>query len=72
MNKTSGDRIIMNFVEGKVRTIRVWGGVEGQYYPENMIKGREREYEIPGFFLRADRPRIRSGDMREFGPVANR
>ena len=59
LNKTSGDRIIMFFADGKVRSIKIVGGVEGQYFPENMVKGREKEYEIPGFNWREDRPALR-------------
>lgn len=56
LNRTSGDRIVMKFDDGKLRTIKIIGGVEGQYYPENMVKGREREYRVPGFSWRGDRP----------------
>jgi lipopolysaccharide export system protein LptA len=58
LNRTSGDRVIMAFAAGKLKTIRIIGGVEGQYYPENMVKGREGEYRVPGFVWRADRPAI--------------
>jgi len=56
LNRTTGDRILMSFEEGKIRTIRVFGGVEGQYVPENVLRGRESEYRIPGFVWRTDRP----------------
>jgi lipopolysaccharide export system protein LptA len=49
LNKTSGDTIIMVFEDGKVRSIKVTGGVEGRYVPENLVKNREEEYRIPGF-----------------------
>jgi hypothetical protein len=58
LNKTSGDRIIMGFRDGKVQWIKVVGGVEGDYYPENMVKGREQEYAIPGFLWRGGRPTL--------------
>lgn len=57
LNKTSGDRIQMHFAAGKATTITVYGGVEGQYVPENMVVRREREYDLPGTAWRADRPR---------------
>jgi len=57
LNKTSGDRIVMQFDGGKASTITVYGGVEGNYYPENMVFRREQEYAIPGFRWRTDRPR---------------
>lgn len=57
LNKTSGDRIQMHFAAGKATTITVYGGVEGQYVPENMVARREREYDLPGSAWRPDRPR---------------
>ena len=65
LNRTSGDRILMRFADGKLSTITVVGGVEGDYYPENMVRGREREYRLPGFSWRVDRP-----TQQRFAPVA--
>ncbi len=56
VNRTSGDRVIMNFVAGKLQDIRFYSGVEGSYYPENMVRHREAEYRLPGFQWRAARP----------------
>ena len=58
LNKTSGDRIVIRFAGGKAERIAVYGGVEGQYFPENMVRGRDAEYALPGFVWRADRPRM--------------
>ena len=59
LNKISGDRIVMHFTGGKVSKIRILGGVEGQYVPENLAKNREQEYALPGLSWRTDRPRLR-------------
>jgi lipopolysaccharide export system protein LptA len=56
LNKTSGDRIVMTFVRGKIDAIRIFGGVEGQYFPENLVGGHEAEFALPGFLVRPDRP----------------
>ena len=58
VNRTSGDRIVMQFDQGKVAFINVIGGVEGKYIPENLLRGRESEYPLPGFLWRKDRPRL--------------
>jgi lipopolysaccharide export system protein LptA len=60
LNKTSGDRIVLLFHEGKVNAIKVIGGIEGQYFPEKMVRRREEEYMIPGFLWRSDRPTLSS------------
>ncbi len=59
LNRTSGDRIVMEFRNGKLRRIRIIGGVEGDYFPENMVRNREREYRVPGFLVREDRPSVK-------------
>lgn len=63
LNKTSGDRIVMWFDAGRLSSIRVHGGVEGQYFPENMVRGREHEYAIPGFQWIEHRPAIQPADL---------
>jgi hypothetical protein len=57
LNKISGDKIEMKFSEKKLNSITVVGGVEGQYFPENLVFGKEEEYAIPGARWRSDRPR---------------
>ena len=64
VNKTSGDHIIVSFADGKVQAIRILGGVEGQYFPENMVEGREQDYALAGFLWRTNRPQIRVSDIR--------
>ncbi len=56
VNRTSGDRIVMDFADGKITDIRFFSGVEGAYYPENMLRRREAEYRLPGFAWQATRP----------------
>jgi lipopolysaccharide export system protein LptA len=49
MNVTTGDEIIVLFKEGKIDKIKALSGVEGKYYPEKMIKGKETDYNLPEF-----------------------
>lgn len=53
---STGDRITLLFEEGRVRSISIVGGVEGEYHPEPLVLGRETEFRVPGFLLRTDRP----------------
>lgn len=62
VNKTSGDRIVMRFADGKAQSIHVHGGVEGQYFPEPLVRLKVEEYRLPGFLRREDRPRMRASD----------
>jgi lipopolysaccharide export system protein LptA len=60
INKSSGDRIFIDFVAGEVDRIKIIGGVQGQYLPEKVIKKHEQEYNLDGFHWYENRP-IRQG-----------
>ncbi len=55
-NKSSGDNITMDFVQGKIDQIKIVGGVQGQYFPEKMLAKHESEYVLDGFKLYTIRP----------------
>lgn len=57
VNRSSGDRISMEFATGKIDRIKIVGGVEGRYFPETMIAKRESNYNLDGFRWLTDRPR---------------
>ena len=59
-NKSSGDRIFIDFVAGDVDRIKIVGGVQGQYLPEKMILKHEQDYNLDGFKWYENRP-IRQG-----------
>lgn len=63
LNKTSGDRIVMEWAEKKLSTIKIFGGVEGTYVPENLLADKELEYALPGFQWRTDKPTKRPSDF---------
>jgi lipopolysaccharide export system protein LptA len=56
-NKSSGDRIFLDFVSGDVDRIKIVGGVQGQYLPEKMILRREKDYNLDGFRWYENRPK---------------
>ncbi len=64
MNRTSGDSLVMGFEGRKVASITVYGGVEGRYVPEKLLRGHEREYLLTGFNWHEERPRARREDFR--------
>ncbi len=59
MNITTGDQIEIIFRDGKIDKIVATSGVEGNYYPEMMIKGKENNYNLPEFNWRENRPEIK-------------
>jgi lipopolysaccharide export system protein LptA len=58
VNRTSGDRIVVLFEDGKAQSLRVVGGVEGQYTPENLLEGKESDFRLVGFHIHTNRPRM--------------
>lgn len=52
LNITSGDSATIEFADKRIDRIKVVGGVEGKYVPENLVEGNEREYNIAGFSWR--------------------
>ncbi len=58
-NKSSGDTITLLFLKGRLETINVIGGAQGNYYPEKMINRKERDYNLAGFRWVSQRPSFR-------------
>jgi lipopolysaccharide export system protein LptA len=56
-NKSSGDRIIIEFLDGAIERIRVIGGVEGVYHAEKSLRGNEPSYNLDGFRWNEMRPK---------------
>ncbi len=56
-NRSSGDRIFIEFILGKIDRIKVVGGVQGQYFPEAMLLKREQDYNLDGFRWFDTRPK---------------
>jgi lipopolysaccharide export system protein LptA len=63
-NRSSGDRILMDFTDGQIDRIKVVRGVQGEYLPEKMVNGREAENNLDGFRWFPTRP-ARSGLVME-------
>ncbi len=64
-NRSSGDRIIMDFADGQIDRIKVERGVQGEYVPEKMVNGRESEHNLDGFIWIALRPTRTGMKMEE-------
>ncbi|MBM4168893.1 MAG: hypothetical protein FJ215_07020 [Ignavibacteria bacterium] len=58
-NRSTGDNIRIKFVDGTIDSFTVIGGVEGEYFPEQMLFRNESSYNLEGFRWIADRPKRR-------------
>jgi hypothetical protein len=56
VRKESGDKIIIDFEDGKARYVRTLKGVEGTLYPEKYVTGKESSYNLQGFFWETTKP----------------
>jgi lipopolysaccharide export system protein LptA len=59
VNKSSGDTIILHFLKGQLQSITIVGGVQGNYYPEKMVRAKEDDYNLGGFRWITHRPSFR-------------
>jgi len=57
MNITTGDEIIITFREGTIERIKGISGIEGKYFPERLVAGKESEHNLREFNWREQRPR---------------
>jgi lipopolysaccharide export system protein LptA len=56
VNRVSGDRVVMYFKDGKIERIAVISGVEGNYYPEKLVRNKVDSYNLLGFVYYKNRP----------------
>jgi hypothetical protein len=54
---------VMRFADGKVQTIHVHGGVEGQYVPEPLGRRKVEDFRLSGYQHLNNRPRMRPSDL---------
>ncbi len=66
VNKASGDAVQISFTEKNIERIVVQGGVEGQYYPENIVEGKEADFYLDGF-MKKNSPMIQIGNIKSIG-----
>lgn len=49
VNFVSGDNVWIKFKDGKMHRIKIVGGIEGFYYPEELVAGKESSFNLEGF-----------------------
>jgi lipopolysaccharide export system protein LptA len=63
VNRSSGDKIIVQFTDGQVNEITVHGGVEGTYRPEDLVVKQEGTLNLDGFQWHGSRPKRRGTEL---------
>jgi len=70
-NRTSGDHVSILFLDKKIDKIKVKSGVEGEYFPEKMLKNKEDDYNLSGFrrqeqYRRTSTVKVKTGQPSPF------
>jgi len=65
VNHVTGDKITLIFIDGELEELKIVGGIEGKYYPETLVRGREDTYNLTGFRWIEDRPRLSAPEYQE-------
>lgn len=56
LTKSSSQSAEIRFMDNLISEVRLFGSPTSDYYPENMVDGNERTYQLPQFNLFSDRP----------------
>ncbi len=54
--KASSRRALIEFDEGRIADVKLYGSPESEFHPENKIIGKEREFTLPTFILYDNKP----------------
>ncbi len=57
LTQSSAESASLNFKDKKINEVRMYGSPKSEYYPENMVKGKENTFALPRFNLVTNRPR---------------
>jgi lipopolysaccharide export system protein LptA len=56
LNKASSQTANIIFNNNEVTEVRLYGSPTSEYYPENMVEGKETTFTLPGFYMYKNRP----------------
>ncbi|MCK5086812.1 MAG: LPS export ABC transporter periplasmic protein LptC [Melioribacteraceae bacterium] len=54
--KSSSNKAKMIFDDNKVIDVKLYGSIESEYHPENLIEGNELDFTLPSFFIYKFKP----------------
>lgn len=56
LTQSSAESAALNFKDKKIDEVRLYGSPKSDYYPENLVAGKEPNFDLPRFKLVKDRP----------------
>ncbi len=56
LTQSSAESASLNFADKKIDEVRMYGSPKSEYYPENLVRGKENTFALPRFNLVTNRP----------------
>ena len=56
LTQSSAESASLNFKGKKINEVRLYGSPKSEYYPENLVRGKEQTFALPRFNLVTNRP----------------
>jgi len=56
LTQSSAEKATLNFKQKKISEVRLYGSPKSEFYPENLVAGKEKTYALPRFNLVKIRP----------------
>ena len=56
LTQSSAESGVLSFRKNKVSEVRLYGSPKSEYYPENMVGGKEQNFALPRFSIEKNRP----------------
>ncbi len=68
LTQSSAESASLNFKGKKINEVRLYGSPKSEYYPENLVRGKEQTFALPKFNLVANRP-VKSELIQQIKPA---
>ncbi len=68
LTQSSAESASLNFKGKKINEVRLYGSPKSEYYPENLVKGKEQTFALPKFNLVTNRP-VKSELIKQIRPA---
>jgi lipopolysaccharide export system protein LptA len=54
--KSSSEDAVLLFTDNAISDVKLYKSIKSEYHPENLIIGKEREFTLPSFIIRNNKP----------------
>ena len=68
LTQSSAESAALSFRKNKISEVRLYGSPKSEYFPENMVKGKEQTFALPRFNIVRNRP-TKSDLLKQIKPA---